>query len=421
LAGTDGYGDTAAISAATFSPGVPIAYLATGADFADALAGAAADGGHGPVLLVSPAGVPPAVATELQRLAPKKLVLLGGTSSVSDATAAEAAAAAGGVPLTRLAGADRYGTAAAVSAATFSPGLTIVYLATGANFPDALTGASAAGGRGPVLLVSPIGVPPATAAELQRLAPKKLVVLGGTSSVSEATAAGAAVTAGGVPTTRLAGADRYGTAAAISAATFSPGAGVVYLATGLAFPDALAGAAAAGTRGPVLLVTTGYLPDEVAAELRRLNAASTVVLGGTGAVGNTVATVADTITAEGIPAPSPLAPSAVAAAQAQLGKPYQWGGAGPDTFDCSGLTAWAWKAAGVTLVHNAATQWDQVADIPTSALQPGDLVFFGDPGVYHVGLYIGGSQMIEAAKTGTPVRVSSPWRPDLVGAGRPLP
>lgn len=113
---------------------------------------------------------------------------------------------------------------------------------------------------------------------------------------------------------------------------------------------------------------------------------------------------------------------AVAEARRQLGKPYVWGGSGPDSFDCSGLTAWAWKAAGVHLSHSAYTQYFETTRVPVDAVQPGDLLFFGKDGVesiHHNAIYIGGGDMIEASQTGTPIRIRG-WRGgDLVGAGRP--
>ena len=113
---------------------------------------------------------------------------------------------------------------------------------------------------------------------------------------------------------------------------------------------------------------------------------------------------------------------AVAEAERQIGKPYVYGGSGPDVFDCSGLTAWAWRAAGVTLSHSAYTQWFETARVPIDQIQPGDLLFFGKDGVesiHHNAIYVGGGQMIEASQTGVPVRYRG-WRSgDLVGAGRP--
>jgi cell wall-associated NlpC family hydrolase len=113
---------------------------------------------------------------------------------------------------------------------------------------------------------------------------------------------------------------------------------------------------------------------------------------------------------------------AVAEARKQLGKPYVYGGSGPDNFDCSGLTAWAWKAAGVRLSHSAYTQYFETTRVPIDAVQPGDLLFFGKNGVesiHHNAIYIGNGDMIEASQTGTPIRIRG-WRSvDLVGAGRP--
>ncbi|MBD0839201.1 C40 family peptidase [Streptomyces sp. TRM68416] len=100
------------------------------------------------------------------------------------------------------------------------------------------------------------------------------------------------------------------------------------------------------------------------------------------------------------------AEKALAFARAQVGKPYVWGATGPDSYDCSGLTQGAWKAAGVTLPR---TTWDQVNAGTTVSLaqaQPGDLVFFYDD-ISHVGLYIGNGMMIHAPKPGTYVREES--------------
>ncbi len=109
---------------------------------------------------------------------------------------------------------------------------------------------------------------------------------------------------------------------------------------------------------------------------------------------------------------------AVAAARAQLGKPYMWGAAGPDAFDCSGLTQWVWSRAGVALSHYTGAQWNEGRRVSTSELMPGDLVFFGAD-LHHVGIYIGAGKMIDAPRTGTVVRIEDVWWARLAGAVRP--
>ena len=120
--------------------------------------------------------------------------------------------------------------------------------------------------------------------------------------------------------------------------------------------------------------------------------------------------------------PSPQAPGAnraLAYARAQLGKPYQWGAAGPDSFDCSGLTMMAWRQGGVSFPHLAQDQYDMTQRISISQALPGDLIFFGTPSnVYHVGIYVGNGQMIDAPETGQNVSVQSIYWSDLLGAGR---
>ncbi|MGH2817934.1 MAG: NlpC/P60 family protein [Actinomycetota bacterium] len=118
------------------------------------------------------------------------------------------------------------------------------------------------------------------------------------------------------------------------------------------------------------------------------------------------------------PAPNAQAQAAVDAALSQLGKPYQWGASGPDSYDCSGLTMWAWAHAGVSLPHNSGAQYSATVRVPRSDLAPGDLLFYGNP-IHHVTMYIGNGQMVEAPYTGSHVRVTSESRSDYVGAGRP--
>lgn len=191
----------------------------------------------------------------------------------------------------RLAGDDRYATAAEMSERRSPDGVDTVYVATGEGFADALAGGPAANvAGGTVLLVTKDTIPDATDAEIERLEPTNIIVLGGTSAVSDAVLDELDGMAGeGGSATRIAGTNRAGTAAAISAATFDPLVPVVYIANGDTFPDALAGAAAGAFQGgPVLLVTKDSVPPETGDELRRLLPRSIVILGGTGAVSEEV-------------------------------------------------------------------------------------------------------------------------------------
>ena len=125
------------------------------------------------------------------------------------------------------------------------------------------------------------------------------------------------------------------------------------------------------------------------------------------------------------PLPAGTAGKVIAYAEAQIGKPYQWGATGPDAFDCSGLTMMAYRAAGVTIPRTSQQQWAFGKQIPASQARPGDLVFFagGDgtmtaPG--HVGIVVGHDMMIDAPQPGqTVTRQSFAGSADLVGFTRP--
>ena len=103
---------------------------------------------------------------------------------------------------------------------------------------------------------------------------------------------------------------------------------------------------------------------------------------------------------------SAAAQTAVSTAMAQIGDPYVWGAGGPNAFDCSGLTQYAYAAAGISLPHSSRMQSTMGVPVSRSALQPGDLLFFYSP-VSHVGMYIGNGQMVHASTSGVPVKTAS--------------
>jgi len=122
----------------------------------------------------------------------------------------------------------------------------------------------------------------------------------------------------------------------------------------------------------------------------------------------------------------PVARAAVRWALAQLGDPYRWGASGPDTFDCSGLTSAAYRAAGVAIPRVSQAQWGAGLHVAVANLLPGDLIFYADnpadpASIHHVGLYIGNGLMVHAPHTGDVVRVASIWREGYAGATRIVP
>ncbi len=182
--GKDRYEVSAAVSRSTYWVGTQIAYIASGAIYTDALSGSAAAAHNGsPVLLTAPTVLPNVIRTELKRLKPQKIIILGGSSTVSNGVMSLLRSYAPSV--TRMDGKDRYEVSANVSKATFSAGIRTAYIASGGIYTDALSGSAAAGYvDGPVLLTSPTVLPDVIRAELRRLKPQRIVILGGPGTVS---------------------------------------------------------------------------------------------------------------------------------------------------------------------------------------------------------------------------------------------
>jgi len=316
VSGVDRYATSAAIADAGWPNALPSGstlLLATGENYPDAVAGAAAAGHLDvPLLLTANSQLSAAAKAEISRLKPAKVALLGSAATLDDAIVSQVAAL--GPTVIRWQGTDRYGTAAAVSQATYPSGATNVYLATGKAFPDALSGAAlAAVAGGPLLLTDPTSLSPATAAELSRLHPSAVVVLGSTSAVSAAVANAAVSAAGGAQLSRLQGPDRFQTADAVASVLVQVHGGTsasngIVVATGMKFADALAGAAWAGaTDRPLLLVPGGYVTAPTWQTIQTLKAASAVVLGGAPSVSDAVVSGLQS----GNPPTSPPAPAAL--------------------------------------------------------------------------------------------------------------
>lgn len=278
--------DSAAKIAATYPAGVDVAYLATGENFPDAIAASALAGEQdAPILLARPGQLPASTAAQLDRLNPGELIVLGGTAALSDTVARQAGSYAGS--WRRVTGGNRYDVSAALTQA-YSPGESVLYVASGDNFPDALTiGALAARQGAPLLLTPKSGLDPAIEEQVARLDPGRIVVVGGTAAVSDTVVGQLRPhTSGSV--TRITGANRYAVSSAI-AQQFPSGGARAYVATGLNFPDALVGGARAGSEGvPVVLSGPTTLHPEAAEALRALDAQRGVLLGGAAALSSLV-------------------------------------------------------------------------------------------------------------------------------------
>ncbi|MGA1835569.1 cell wall-binding repeat-containing protein [Herbiconiux sp. 11R-BC] len=280
VSGADRYEVGVAVAARAYPGGAPVVYVATGTNYPDALsAGPAAAAQGGPLLLTSPDALPASVAAEIAALHPSTIVIVGGTASVSPAV--EGALRGLAPTVTRLSGADRFEASRAIVNYAFqASGASTAYVATGLNFPDALSAGGAGGHtKSPVLLVNgqASGADAATTATLLGLHTQSVKVAGGPASVSNGIATSLSLV-GSV--TRLSGDDRYAASVAINRDAYSS-ASRAYLATGVTFPDALSGSALAGAEGaPLFVVPPDCVPRAVLSSLRDLGVTDVQLIGG---------------------------------------------------------------------------------------------------------------------------------------------
>jgi len=285
LAGSDRFGTAVAVSKAEFpTGGAGAVVLARGDDYPDALVGAPlAAAKNAPLLLTAGASLPAATLAEIQRvLAPGGPVyVLGGTTAVPASVESELTGL--GYSVTRYSGASRFDTAVKVADALGAPGT--VLLATGANFPDALSaGVAAAKAGGVVLLTNGPTMPPATSAYLTAH-PGTVYAVGGPASQADPSASA------------IVGADRFQTAVDVATKFFSS-PGSVGFATGRSFPDALSGGALLGHLGvPLLLVDTSSVPSTVITYVTGAQPTITKgsMFGGTKTIGSSVEDALDAI------------------------------------------------------------------------------------------------------------------------------
>ncbi|WP_175525276.1 cell wall-binding repeat-containing protein [Microbacterium sp. cf046] len=288
LGGATRYETSVAVSQ-RYEPGVAAAFVATGTDYPDALAAAAAAASLGaPLLLTQPGALPLVVAEELARLQPTKIYVLGGTGAVSASVVARLSAMA---PTERIGGADRYSTAEKLIDTVFGSA-THIFLATGLGFPDALGASGAAGSLGaPLLLVNGRGttLPASTMEALKRWGVADVSIAGGHGAIDLRIEQ--QLRTEGFTVSRHAGASRYETAAALYNAYFTDAApDAAFLATGTDYPDALSAAALAGRmQAPLLLTQPECVPWAPHVALSTVSAPERIVIGGEGAVSEAAA------------------------------------------------------------------------------------------------------------------------------------
>lgn len=290
VTGTDRFGTSVQVSQMIFeaddvpADGIPVVYLANGLNYPDALAaGPAAISNGGVVLLTLPWSLPPTVEAELNRLRPQRIVVVGGEPSVNSSVETVLNGLDFDPEVARITGIDRFGTSQEIAEDTYRTGADVAFIATGMNYPDALAAGPPAGMLGaPIILVNggATALDRGTTDILTRLGVSQVYVIGGTPSVSAGIFTHLQTLLGSSNVTRLTGSDRFGTAIAISQ-EFYTDADIAFLATGLNFPDALAGGPAAGYfGGPLYLSRQDCIQAPVVDDIFDVRANGLVLLGG---------------------------------------------------------------------------------------------------------------------------------------------
>ncbi len=291
IGGTDRFDTAVKISQEAFPESAPVVYVANGMDFPDGLSAApAAADDSGPLLLVKPTSLPAEVRNEIIRLSPATIVVTGGESVVSVEVFSALSELAPTV--VRLGGTDRFDTSRKIAAASFPAGTTTTaFVATGAMFPDALSASAAAGSlSAPVILIQGenAAVDEATSALLQALGVTQVFITGGPAVVSTGYEASLKLVPGVTQVTRYGGANRFIVSATTNRATFDSST-QAYAASGMMFPDALAGAAVAGmNQVPLYLTPSNCMYTSALEDFASFGVTNLTILGGTAVLGSGV-------------------------------------------------------------------------------------------------------------------------------------
>lgn len=293
IQGASRYETAAAVSLRSFETTAPAVVVASGEDYADALTGTALAGATGgSLLLTAKASLPAATASELARLRPSVVYIMGGTAAVTAAVETAIRSIVPTATVKRVAGANRYETSrvAAETVRAIKPP-TAVLVVSGTAWPDAASASALAYALGaPILLTPGTRLGADADAYLRASKPATSLLVGG-SAVLAAAMDAQVKAASGLAVRRIAGADRFATAAEVARFCVSAEVGFtverVYVATGAAYADALSGGVLAGRRrSPLLLTSTDACPPGTAAFLleRRASITGVSVFGGPAAV-----------------------------------------------------------------------------------------------------------------------------------------
>jgi putative cell wall-binding protein len=291
ISGADRFITSAKIAQNYDSASTDHVFLASGLNYPDALStGPAAAVFDAPLLLTLPDTLPASVASEIERIDPATIVIVGSAATISESVVEQLEELVPGVEIDRVAGPDRFATSRALATYAFgSTGAEQAWVATGLNFPDALSASAVGGARGlPVILVNggATSVDAATAQLFAELRVVGVAVAGGPTTVSEAMVESIEDLDVVQFVNRIAGADRYATSQSINQGYNVRPADKVYLAVGTGFADALSGAAlAARDEAPLFIVPSNCVPAAIRQQIFTMSTQEVVLLGGTPSLG----------------------------------------------------------------------------------------------------------------------------------------
>ena len=367
--------------------------LAIGTNYPDALAGAPlAKKLNSPILLVKKDEIPAVVLSEIKRIGAENATVLGGKGAISDLAMQQLSAA--GIKPTRIAGANRHQTSALIAEKV---GGAKAVVATSAGFADSLAIASYAAEKGmPILLTAPANMSP----EVEELVKtySEVIVVGGTSAVSSEVFGHIQKTA---TAKRIAGQDRYTTAAAIVSDLYPAPIVSSLMASGEQFADALTGSAlGAKQKKPIFLSRHASLPVPTKSALIDKNVAALTVIGGEAA-----------ISSEALNPPPPSSQAAVAEmtlrteimeeAKKYIGIPYLYGGTTTKGFDCSGYLQYVFAKKGITIPRTTGLIAKAGNAVSYAEAKPGDIIILDLNNAVpttpsHAGIYLGDGKLIHA-------------------------